>query len=149
VTKQATAAALTESAHRSPSSPSVTTVKLNGATRCAWHHGHNGCILTGIKVRMKLGHGARRIHGVTARRREIFPRQHAPRSSAATWTTVQTQNDCNAIETSLSLSVLLPRTYAFDGGPTLCPLSSSHSSNVATTTMIYTERELGLHLVPI
>jgi hypothetical protein len=38
---------------------------------------------------------------------------------------------------SLTLG-LLPRTYAFDGGPPLCPLSSSHSSNVAATTMIYT-----------
>jgi hypothetical protein len=41
--------------------PPSTTVKLNGATRCARHHGHNGCILTDIKVRTKLGHGARRM----------------------------------------------------------------------------------------
>jgi hypothetical protein len=41
--------------------PPSTTVKLNEATRCARHHGHNGCILTGIKVWMKLGHGARRM----------------------------------------------------------------------------------------
>jgi hypothetical protein len=51
--------------------PPSTIVKLNGATRCSRHGDHNGCILTGIEVRMKLGHGARRIHGVAARRREI------------------------------------------------------------------------------
>ena len=51
--------------------PPSTIVKLNEATRCARHHGHNGCILTGIKVWMKLGHGAVRIHGGDELRRAI------------------------------------------------------------------------------
>jgi hypothetical protein len=76
---------------------------------------------------MKLGHGARRIHGVTARRREI---------PSPARTTIFRGNLDNSVDAKqlqwhrdLSLSVLLPRTYAFDGGPPRsCPLDEELSA---------------------